>query len=859
MVKCRRAIKALGLIAITVLTGTTSAQTPVYRPPSVPLVVHNPFLDIWSNADKLTDDVTRHWTKHPHALDSIIRVDGQNFRLMGNEPKEVPALPQVVLKVLPTRTIYDFEGANVHVTLTFVTPALPTDIDVLSRPLTYLVYDVKATDGQPHAVSVLLSASSEIAIDSVAQKVVWDRPKIDGFTALKVGSNDQPYVLRAGDDSRIDWGYLYLSADANQSKGAIGMSDDLLKAFTTDGTLPAQDVPSQPTAVRDGHPTLALTIDFGKVAAENVNRRAMVSYDDIWAIDFFGKKSRGYWRRNPDMNGETLITTADKEYDSLLKKCIAFDDELMADLTKVGGESYAYMCSLAYRQCIAGCGIAADANGQPMMFTKENTSNGNMGTVDVLFPMDPIWVFLSPTLAKATIAPVFQYASSPQWKLPYAPHDLGEYPIAFSKSNKDGTEDASEAMPVEETGNLIILADAIAHCDGNTKFCDPWWPQISKWVNYLEKYGPDPEEQLCTDDFNGRLAHNSNLGVKAIVGLGAYADLCKMRGDTAGYNRYIALARADAKNWMKQADDGEHYRLAYNKPGTWSQLYNLVFDQILELNVFPPEVAKKEIAHYKTVLKPYGLPLDSRNMRTKSDWTIWTASLADNQEDFETLIAPMQNYLQTTPDRVPFSDGYFVDRLDRRTNFFHARPVIGGVFARMLTDKTMWMKWAHKDKQVTNNWAPLPLPPIIKELVPTSRRNPITWSYTTSNPGESWSQSDFDSSSWKKGAGGFGGGDGNPHTAWHTDDIWIRRDFTMPAGEFKNLKFVTWHDEDVEIYINGVLAGAASGYNTGYMPMDINAAGLQAIKPGKNSIAVHCHQTVGGQYIDVGIAEIIER
>ncbi len=99
------------------------------------------------------------------------------------------------------------------------------------------------------------------------------------------------------------------------------------------------------------------------------------------------------------------------------------------------------MCALAYRQAIAGCGIAADANGQPMMFTKENTSNGNMGTVDVLFPMDPSGVLLSPTLAKATVAPVFQYASSPQWKLPYAPHDLGEYPAAFSRSRNDGTED----------------------------------------------------------------------------------------------------------------------------------------------------------------------------------------------------------------------------------------------------------------------------------------------------------------------------------------------------------------------------------------------------------------------------------
>ncbi len=207
-------------------------------------------------------------------------------------------------------------------------------------------------------------------------------------------------------------------------------------------------------------------------------------------------------------------------------------------------------------------------------------------------------------------------------------------------------------MPVEESGNLIILADAIAHADGNTRFTDPWWPLMTRWVNYLEKFGPDPEKQLCTDDFNGRLAHNSNLAVKAIVGLGAYADLAKMRGDTATYQKYIGLARQDAAHWMQAAGDGDHYRLAYDKPGTWSQVYNLVWDRILGLGVFPPEVAAKEVAHYKAVLQPFGLPLDSRNMRTKADWTVWTASLADNKADFEALIAPMQHYLQTTPDRV---------------------------------------------------------------------------------------------------------------------------------------------------------------------------------------------------------------
>ena len=211
----------------------------------------------------------------------------------------------------------------------------------------------------------------------------------------------------------------------------------------------------------------------------------------------------------------------------MLARCEAFDNELMADLTKAGGEKYAQITALAYRECVAANGLAADANKQPLFFTKENTSNGDIATVDVFFPMDPIWILLSPSLAKASLVHVLMYSASPHWKFPNAPHDLGTYPLVI------GRDDGGEGMPVEESGNMLILCDAIAQAEGNADFVAPWWPQLTQWAKYLEKYGLDPENQLCTDDFMGHLAHNANLSVKAILGLAAYGDLCRMRGDTA--------------------------------------------------------------------------------------------------------------------------------------------------------------------------------------------------------------------------------------------------------------------------------------------------------------------------------------
>ncbi len=834
------------LVAIC-LTGIV-ARGQAFRPPAVPLVVHNPLFCIWSCGNDLTDDTTRHWTHKANTLCSVIRLDGQPYRIMGVLPEGVPALPQQSVTVLPTRTIYQFEGASVHVTLTFLTPALPNDVDVLSRPLTYLTWDVKSTDGQAHDVSVLFSASSELTIHENKQQVVWERPRIAGFTAMKIGSKDQQYVKRNGDDSRIDWGYAYIAAPTDYSKGAIGNHPALLDSYKNDGTLPGTDDTRQPRAVNDEMPAMALTLDFGKVSTQTVSRRAMIAYDDVYAVDYFGEKCRGYWRRDPEMNGDKLILLADQQYESLLKRCVAFDDELMADATKLGGKNYAYICALAYRQSLAGCGIAADRNGQPMMFTKENSSDGNMATVDVLFPQSPILVLLSPTLTRATIAPIMEYGSSPRWKWPCAPHDLGEYPICF------GRDDGGEAMPVEESGNMIILADALSQEEGNTKFIDQWWPTITAWAQYLEQFGLDPEEQLCTDDFKGRLAHNANLSVKAIAALGAYGDMCRIKGDTANADRYMEMARKDAQHWIETDSEGDHFKLAFDKSHSWGQNYNMVWDRILGLNLFPAAVREKQIAFYKKHLQPFGLPLDSRDHLTKSDWTVWTASLADKRVDFETLINPMIGYLNKTTARLPFVDSYMTDNL--ASDGMRARPVIGGVFVRMLTDKPVWQKWAAMDKEVTGNWAPLPKPPIITQVVPTSHEHGLIWAYTTNKPDETWFKSDFDDSQWTRAPGGFGRGspDCNAHTDWSTDDIWIRRSFDLPAGDHSNLQLYAYHDEDMEVYINGVLAGSASGFNTSYQLFDISPEALAAMKTGSNVIAVHCHQTTGGQYIDVGLA-----
>ncbi len=383
----------------------------------------------------------------------------------------------------------------------------------------------------------------------------------------------------------------------------------------------------------------------------------MLAYDDLYSIEYLGHKLRPYWRRN-GADAAALLRTAAKDYQDLSRRCDAFDRRLTADLIKVGGPGYANLCALAYREAIGAHKLAAAPDGRPMLFPKENFSNGCIATVDVTYPAAPIFALFSNDLLKASVAPVLDYAASGRWKFDFAPHDLGTYPKADGQVYGGGERTERDQMPVEESGNLLLVAAVIAELDGNTKYAQRYWPQLAKWAGFLKQKGLDPENQLCTDDFAGHLAHNANLSLKAILALGAYAKMCTVSGRPAEAAEYRRTAEGFAKQWVKLARDGDHFRLAFDRPGTWSQKYNLVWDKLLGLNLFPPEVAEKEVAFYKTRLDRFGLPLDNRENYTKTDWEVWTATLAKSRFDFDALMGPVYGFVNQTQPRVPMTDWY---------------------------------------------------------------------------------------------------------------------------------------------------------------------------------------------------------
>lgn len=568
-----------------------------------------------------------------------------------------------------TQTIYDFTCGKVDLTLTFTSPLLINDLAMLSRPVSYISAKMKASDNLLHNVRLYLGASTDIAVNTPAQEVKANQYTTNGLAILKAGTTSQNILKLKGDDVRIDWGYMYVAVPKTSGVvQSIGSSADVSQAFS----------PTANTNLGGKHLLLNTLVNAGKVGSSGKEQVFMIGYDDIQSIQYFNTNLLPLWKLAKGATIEGELLKAHTNYAAIIKKCEALNRMIYNDALKAGGEEYARLCELAYRQSISAHKLVKSPTGDLLFMSKENFSNGSINTVDVTYPSAPLFLAYNPELLKGMLNGIFYYSESGKWGKPFAAHDLGTYPIANGQTY-------GEDMPVEECGNMISLTAAIAKMEGNALYAKKHWKTLSIWADYLSKEGLDPALQLCTDDFAGHLARNANLSVKAIVALGGYSQLAEQLGEKQTAEKYRKLTKEMVSKWMAMATDGDHYALTFNDKGTWSQKYNLIWDKLLKMNLFPKEVYEKEIAYYLTKQNAFGLPLDSRKTYTKSDWIIWTAVLADKKQDFDALVEPIYKYATQTSSRVPISDWH--ETTTGKMVGFQARSVVGGYFMKVLEDK----------------------------------------------------------------------------------------------------------------------------------------------------------------------------
>lgn len=614
-------------------------------------------------------------------------VDFALYKRIPHEGFDNSAL-QTAVHINATSSYYSFVAGNVALDLVFTSPLLPTDLDLISTPVNYISYCVSSLDEKEHDVQIYFETTSELAVNDITQYVRTERIEKNNFVYLKAGTKEQPITKREGDGVRIDWGYAYLASDIAAGKQLLlGDYYDLKNMFLNTGVLETALEYAKITAQTKEDlcsfaPVLAYTDNLGKVSKNGNSGFLMLGYDDVYSVEYFHKRLHAYWKHNGKIDIYQAFERAHAGYAENRQKAREFDKLLWEDAMQASdnNKEYAELCALTYRQAVAAHKLLQSDNGDLLFLSKENHSGGFINTVDVTYPSAPLFLVYNPNLLKGMLNGIFHYSESGRWSKPYPAHDLGHYPNANGQRY-------GEDMPVEEAGNMILLATAISVVEGNAGFANKHWETLTTWANFLKEKGLDPGNQLCTDDFAGHLAHNANLSIKAILAVAGYGKMAQMLNKQTIAEDCLNEAKRMAQAWIPMAKDGNHYKLAFDRPGTWSQKYNLIWDKMLGMNIFDEEIAELEIPYYlkRQAGYPYGLPLDSRKDYTKSDWILWSACLETNNDTFAKFVSPIYRYANETQSRVPISD--FYDANTGKMENFKARSVVGGFWMKVLKEK----------------------------------------------------------------------------------------------------------------------------------------------------------------------------
>ncbi|WP_335976666.1 glutaminase family protein [Streptomyces sp. CA2R106] len=664
------------------------------RPPSVPLAVRSPYLSAWLPASSPVGTWPTFWTGRTMAMVGIAQIDGVPFLFLGApniSGQVLRGMAQRSLTTTATRSVFLFEAAGVELTVTFLSPVEPGDLRRQSVPLTYVTADVRSADGAAHDVKLYFDISGEWAHNDSGTKIGWSAEQVAGagggsLTSLSFSPDGTKSLAENGD--MATWGTVVWSATNRAGlTWQIGADTAVRPAALTDGKLDGSTDSRQPRAINDAWPVFAFHFDLGSVHGAAQHTVLSLGHVREPAVSYLGTPLpplwKSYWSTWQQMaaffHGD--LTTA-------AARTAALDRKVRQEATAAGGAKYAALCALALRQAYGATELVSK-DGKPWALLKEISSDGNVSSIDVTYPTVPVFAWADPAYLGLLLAPMLEYAEHGGWPKEFAEHDIGSsYPNA--SGHNDGNE---EDMPVEESANMLLMSAAYlkgASAADAKSFATGHYAILKQWADYLVDNALDPGYQNQTDDFTGFIGHSANLALKGILALGAMSQVAAAAGNAADRTRYLGVAKDYIGQWVGKAQDtggdtsgnsgGDHLKLAYDQPGTWSLKYNGYPDALLGLGLVPKSVAADEAAWYLTQVNQHGIPLDNRHAYTKADWEMWTAAWLRDHPVSGYLIDSLYEFVHTTPTRVPFTDWYDTVN-DRQSGGFQARPVVGGIFA----------------------------------------------------------------------------------------------------------------------------------------------------------------------------------
>ena len=671
------------------------------RPPAAPLAVRGPYLSTWLPATALPGTWPRFWTGHTTAMAGIARIDGVSYVFMG-APEVIldtpnggsrarstvrgfqRALGQTLLEVTPVRSRFHLQGGGVSLVVEFLSPVEPGDLRRQSIPMSYLLVTAVSSDGRPHRVQLYLDISGEWTSGNVSRVIRWAPVQV-----ANVGANLQAWTVELQDQRPLTehgqmaaWGTVVWATPRSERLTFQSGRDLAVRGrFVSTGRL-TNDNDTNYRAISDHWPVFGFSTDLGQVGSSPVTMPLSIGHVRTPAVAYLGQSLQPWWTRH--FSGwQAMLAFFHADLGAAQARANALDTRITADADAAGGKSYVGLCDISLRQAYAGTELVVGPGGAPWAFLKEISSDGNVSTVDVLFPASPVWIYADAGYLRLLLEPLLAYAEAGGWPKPFAEHDLGaSYPNAAGHNNR-----REEDMPVEESGNMLILSAAYLRRRPAQarEFAAAHYVILKQWADYLVASLPDPGFQNQTDDFAGFIAHKVNLAVKAIIAVAAMGQIAEAAGNRSDAGYYQGKARHFMSYWREHAQDpaGQHLDLTYNGSdggdGTWGTTYNAYADRLLGTGLVPSSIRAQQAAWYQRMSNPFGLPLQVPHSYAKSDWQIITAAWLSDYPIKQELIERVYAYASATPSRVPFSDLY--DTITGHQVAFQARPVQGGIFA----------------------------------------------------------------------------------------------------------------------------------------------------------------------------------
>ncbi|EJU00939.1 DUF1793-domain-containing protein [Dacryopinax primogenitus] len=663
------------LSALTVVVAISWTATP-FNPLSIPLAVRSPSLSCWlpggNDGGNLAGQWPEFWTGATLGWAGYVRVDNTTYVYMGapSVPNLSPPLAtQTNFAFTSTQSIFKLNAGPITLPASFLSPIEPNDLLRQSLPFSYLAISVESNDGAPHSVQIYSDISAEWVSGDDALVASWSTHTGDIMTH-QVQLRTQELFSEVNEHTQYGAAYYSVASGGTYQTGA---DVNVRTQFINNGKLTNTEDTNY-RAVDQNWPVFGHAFDLGSVRAATAPIVFSIGHARDPALQYIvmnDASKMAYSMLLRFSSGITLVHSPPPMPSTLTYTPMRVQSPRTTQPSSLSPPVKPLVLELTI-------GTSSD---DILMFMKEISSDGNVNTVDVIFPAYPIFLYTNPALARYLLEPLFQYQNTGQSPNKWSGHDMGShYPNATG--HNDGSD---EAMPVEESGNMVIMSAAYMKATGDSALGSSYYNLLQQWTSFLINDSLIPANQISTDDFAGALANQTNLAIKGIVGIAGMSQIASALGKTVDAQYYSSIAQSYVPLFegFATSKDGSHLDLSYGNDSSWGITYNLYADKLLQANLFPDHLYEMQTDWYPTVKQPYGIPLDTRHLYTKTDWQIFMSAGVTSNSTRDLFIESVASFQKGGLTNEPFPDLYDTNTGEQDVIQFKARPVVGGHFAHL--------------------------------------------------------------------------------------------------------------------------------------------------------------------------------